>query len=199
MPVNCGALQKGYWRLHINPMNDNINTIKEQALEDYSKKRYQQAIEGFAQCLQAFQIDGDELSAAEMQNNLCVTYVQMKNGAEALAAVQDTDKVFAAHGDLKKQAMALSNTASALELLHQNDEALDLYQHALDLFKEVGEKEMRTSVLRRVADLQLKTKRELQAMASMEALYNQEEKSSIKDSFFRKILEKFRKAILKQN
>lgn len=180
-------------------MEIDINVIKEQALKDYSKKRYQQAIDGFKQCLQVYKESDDDLSIAEMQNNLCVTYVQLKNGDEALSSVQDTDKVFAAHGDLKKQAMALANTASALELLHRNEEALDLYQRALDLFKEVGEKEMRTSVLRRVADLQLKSRRELQAMASMEAVYDQEGKSSIKDSFFRTIIKNIRKLITKQN
>lgn len=180
-------------------MEIDINVIKEQALKDYSKKRYQQAIDGFKQCLQVYKESDDDLSIAEMQNNLCVTYVQLKNGDEALSSVQDTDKVFAAHGDLKKQAMALANTASALELLHRNEEALDLYQRALDLFKEVGEKEMRTSILRRVADLQLKSRRELQAMASMEAVYDQEGKSSIKDSFFRTIIKNIRKLITKQN
>ena len=180
-------------------MENDINAIKEQALKDYSKKNYQQAIDGFKQCLQFFQENGDELSIAEMQNDLCVTYVQLKNGTEALAFVQGTEKVFATHGDKKKQAMALSNTASALELLHRNEEALDLYQQALDLFKEVGEKEMRTSVLRRVADLQLKSKRELQAMASMEAVYDQGNDHSLKDSFFRTILKNIRKMITKQN
>jgi len=180
-------------------MTNNLIDVKEQALKDYSKKHYQQAIDGFTLCLQGFQEKGDELSVAEMKNNLCVIHVQLKNGTEAYSFVQDTDKVFAAHGDVRKQAMALSNTASALELLHRNDEALELYQRALDLFKEVGEKDMRTSVLRRVADLQLKTKRELQAMASLEAAYSQKENGTIKDSFFRTVLNRIRKAILKQS
>lgn len=180
-------------------MTNDISTLKEQAIKDFEKKRYQQALEGFQTCLKLCEEAGDELFAAEMRNNISVTLVKQKNGADALAAVQNTDQIFLAHGDLKKQAMALANIASALELLDRNEEALENYQRSLDIFKEVGEKEMRTSVLRRVADLQLKTKRGFQAMASMEAAYDQNEERSIKDSVFKTILINIRKKILNQN
>jgi tetratricopeptide (TPR) repeat protein len=180
-------------------MTDEITSLKEKSLKNFEKNRYQQALEGFQSCLKSYEELGDVLSIAEMRNNISVTYVKLKNGPEALAAVLDTDQIFLDHGDRKRQAMAMANNAAALELLERYEEALEKYQLSLDIFKEIGEKEMRTSVLRRVADLQLKTKRQLQAIASMEAAYDQSEKPSIKDSFFKKILSTIRKKLLKQN
>lgn len=180
-------------------MTDEITSLKETSIKNFNKNRYQQALEGFQACLKSYEELGDVLSVAEMRNNICVAYVKLKNGPQALAAVQDTDQIFLDHGDRKRQAMALANTASALELMDRNDEALEKYQLSLDIFKEIDEKEMRASVLRRVADLQLKTKRSLQAIASMEAAYDQGENSSIKNSFFRTILSTIRKKLLKQN
>ncbi len=180
-------------------MTDEITSLKVRSLKDYEHNHIQQALEGFQTCLKAYEEAGDALSAAEMRNNISVTYVKLKDGPQALAAVEGTDQIFLDHGDRKRQAMALSNTATALEMLERNEEALEKYQLALDIFKEIGEKEMRTSVLRRVADLQLKTKRQLQALASMEAAYDRGGNTSVKDSFFKSILTFIRKKILKLN
>jgi len=93
--------------------------------------------------------------------------------------------------------MALANTAAALEALDKKEEALALYEHTLDIFKEAGEKELRINILRRVSDLQLKTKRGFQALASMEAAYNQREKPTIKDSVFKTTLAAIRNKLFK--
>ena len=54
---------------------------------------------------------------------------------------------------------------------------------------------MRASILRRVADLQLKTRRGYQAIASMEAAYDQKEKPLVTDSIFKRILSFIRKKL----
>ncbi len=56
---------------------------------------------------------------------------------------------------------------------------------------------MRTSILRRVSDLQLKTKRGYQAIASLEAAYDQKDKPNLKESFFNKILSAIRKKLIR--
>lgn len=56
---------------------------------------------------------------------------------------------------------------------------------------------MRAEILRRVSDLQLRTKRGLQALASMEAAYNQKDQKSLKESFFKTVLTNIRKKIIK--
>lgn len=169
-------------------MNANIEQVKQRAINDYNRKRFEEAIQGFEECLAYFEGMADELGVAEAHNNLSVTFLGMKQPEKALNEVSGTAEVFAKHADRKRQGMAIANTAAALEALGRREEALVLYEQVLDLFKELGEKEMRVSVLRRVSDLQLKTRRGYQALASMEAAYDQETKPAIKDSVFKRIL-----------
>jgi tetratricopeptide (TPR) repeat protein len=176
-------------------MTENIEQVKQKAISSYNRKRFDEAIQGFEQCLVYFEDVNDELGAAEARNNLSVTHLGMKMAQQALDEVSGTDEVFAKHGDRKRQGMAIANTAAALEDLGRREEALSLYEQVLDIFKELGEKEMRTSILRRVSDLQLKTRRGYQALATMEASYDQEEHPPIKDSLFKKILAFLRKKI----
>ncbi len=72
-----------------------------------------------------------------------------------------------------------------------------LYEQTLEIFKEVGEKSMRANILRRISDLQLKTKRGYQAIASMEAALDQGEKPSVKDSVFKTALQAIRNKFIK--
>ncbi len=176
-------------------MSEEIEQVKQQAINSYNRKQLEEAIQGFQACLAHFEGTGDELGVAEARNNLSVTYLGMKQAQLALDEVTGTDEIFAKHGDRKRQGMAIANTAAALEALGRREEALSLYEQVLDIFKELGEKEMRTSILRRVSDLQLKTKRGYQALASMEAAYDQKEKPPIKDSIIRRILTSVRKKL----
>ena len=145
-------------------MSEDIETIKQQALKDYNRKHYEEAIDGFKACLTHFESLNDELGIAEARNNLSVTHLGMKLAQLAYEEVSGTDEVFARYGDRKRQGMAIANTAAALEALNRREEALSLYEQVLDIFAELGEKEMRASILRRVADLQLKTRRGYQAI-----------------------------------
>lgn len=176
-------------------MSENIEQVKQQAINSYNRKRFEEAIAGFEECLAYFDGISDELGAAEARNNLSVTHLGMKQAQQALDEVSGTDEIFAKHGDRKRQGMAIANTAAALEALGRREEALSLYEQVLEIFKELGEKEMRTSILRRVSDLQLKTRRGYQALASLEAAYDQEEKPPIKDSVFKRILAFLRKKL----
>jgi tetratricopeptide (TPR) repeat protein len=178
-------------------MTEEIEVIKQQAMKDYNKKNFESAIQGFQTCLTYFKSIDDELSAAEAHNNLSVTYLGMKSAQLAYEEALGTDEIFARNGDRKRQGMAVANTAAALEALDRKEEALALYERSLDIFKEIGEKEMRASILRRIADLQIKTKRGFQAIASMEAAYDQEEKRPLKDSLFKSILTSIRQKLVK--
>lgn len=180
-------------------MSENIEQIKQQAINDYNRKHFEEAIEGFRTCLAHFEGNGDELAAAEAHNNLSVTHLGMKQAQLALNEVTGTDEVFAKHGDRKRQGMAIANKAAALEALGKREEALALYEEVLLIFKELGEKEMRASILRRVSDLQLKTKRGYQALASMEAAYDQKEKPALKESVFKKVLVFIRRKLTGDN
>lgn len=176
-------------------MSENIEGIKQLAIANYNRKRYAEALTGFEECLAHFEGVGDELGAAEARNNLSVTHLGMKNAQQALDEVTGTAEVFARHDDRKREGMAIANTAAALEALDRREEALELYEQVLDIFKQLGEKEMRASILRRVSDLQLKTRRGYQAIASMEAAFDQDEKPRIKDTVFRRVLTFLRKKL----
>lgn len=176
-------------------MSEEIESIKQQAIKDYNRKRFEQAAEGFDACLSHFESLGDELGVAEARNNLSVTHLAIKQAQLAYEEVSGTDEIFAKHGDRKRQGMAIANTAAALEALNRREEALSLYEQVLEIFAELGEKEMRASILRRVADLQLKTRRGYQAIASMEAAYDQKEKPLVTDSIFKRILSFIRKKL----
>jgi len=176
---------------------EEIETIKQQAVKDYNKRNFDAALEGFHTCLAFYDSSGDELLSAEMRNNISVTLLGNKAAQEALEIVKGTDEIFATHGERKRQAMALANTAAALEALGQKEEALALYEQTLDIFKEVGEKSMRANILRRISDLQIKTRRGFQAIASMEAALDQDEKHSVKDSVFKTALQAIRNKFIK--
>lgn len=64
--------------------------------------------------------------------------------------------------------MAIANTATALESLERPGEALSLYESSAILFAEIHEKSLRADVKRRIAALQLKMGRSLEAVNSME-------------------------------
>lgn len=178
-------------------MTEEIEKLKQQAIKDYNRRKYDAAIAGFQSCLEFYEKQNDELLVAEMRNNISVALLGKNAAQEAYDIVKGTDETFQKVGDLKGQGMALANTAAALEALDKKEEALALYEHTLDIFKEAGEKELRINILRRVSDLQLKTKRGFQALASMEAAYNQREKPTIKDSVFKTTLAAIRNKLFK--
>lgn len=178
-------------------MPEAIESIKQKALTSYNRKDYQAALEGFNYCLSYYTAASDELAASEMLNNISVTYLGLKDPQKAYEAAAGTDEVFTRHADRKRQGIALANTATALEQLNRKEEALALYEQVLEIFKEIGEKDMRITILRRVSDLQLKTKRQLQAIASMESAYDQKEKRSARESIFHTLLTSIRQKFIK--
>ena len=178
-------------------MPEDIEQIKQKALESYKKRDFQAALDGFNACLDYYVASSDELAEAEMRNNIGVTYLGLKDPQKAYDTVAGTDEIFAIYADRKRQGMSLANTATALEGLDRKEEALAIYEQVLEIFKEVGEKDMRVTILRRVSDLQFKTRRQLQAVASMEAAYDQKENQSAKDSLFKSILTSIRRKFIK--
>jgi tetratricopeptide (TPR) repeat protein len=170
-------------------VTSNITTsISEKAFTAYKKKDFLAASEGFRECLKLLEDQQDILAAAEMRNNLSVVLLDLKKPDEALAIVQSTDLTFAAANDKKRQAMALGNIASALQALGRLEEALPLFEESAGLFNETGDKDLRAITLKKISDLQLKTGKHYQAMASLDASYDQLENKSIKDKILKGFL-----------
>lgn len=169
-------------------MNQQAAALKDKAFAAYQKKDFKAAAQTFVECIALLDESQDHLMAAEMRNNLSVVLLELKKPEEALAALKDTDQVFANANDKKRQAMALGNTAAALQALGKLPEALSTYEASADLFKEIDEKEMRAVTLKKISDLQLKTGKQFQALASLEAAYDQNEQKSAKEKVLKGFL-----------
>jgi tetratricopeptide (TPR) repeat protein len=169
-------------------MDIKITKLKDQAFEAYKKKNFLAASGYFESCIQLLDEEKDFLSAAEMRNNLGVVLLELKNPEKSLAVVSGTDQIFAEHHDKKRQAMALGNIASALQALKRYPDALISFEQSADLFKEIDEKELRSITLKKISDLQLKTGKQFQALASLEASYDQNEKKTVKDKVLKGFL-----------
>lgn len=131
-------------------------TLADQGKQTYEKGSYLAAADLFLQAAQAYAAAQDELNAAEMKNNQSVALLQAGKAKEALQATDGTEQVFEKAGDVKRQGIAVSNRAAALEGLKKWNEALAEYDRAASLFEQVGEGDMHSMVRKAAAGVNLK-------------------------------------------
>lgn len=162
--------------------------FSDQAKHAYEQKDYQRAARLFRQAADAYQTQGDQLSAAEMLNNCCVALLQAENYREALECVLGTDLIFAGAGDLQRQALALGNRAAALEGLKRFAEAEEYYQRSGELLYQIQDHENYAVVMQSLSRVQLRQGHELEALASMQAGVANVKKPSLSQRLVRKIL-----------
>ena len=143
--------------------------LAQEAQAEYEKGNYLSAVSLFKAAADGFSSIEDELSAAEMANNQSVALLQVGDAKSALELAMGTDLIFASKGDVKRQAMAIGNQATALEKLEQLDEAIEAYLKSGELLASVGEYELRAYVFQAISALQLKRGRYLEAYAVMKA------------------------------
>lgn len=155
----------------------------------YEREEYEQAARAFQAAEHGYATVGDMLNAAEMANNRSVTLLQSGNTQAALDAVGNTSEVFAQAKDTRRHAMALGNKAAALAGLGNREEAEKLYWESARLLNEVGEKELRASVLQAISRLQMRSGRYMEAVASMQSGLEQVEKPSWIQRFLKKLLQ----------
>lgn len=148
-------------------LNADTQKFVREAESAYQTEDYPLAASKYTLAQQAYQNAGDALMAAEMANNASVALLKGGNAAAAFTAAEATDLVFAAAGDLRRQAVALSNQASALEAMKKIEQALDVYQRASELLKQINETDMRAFVLKSISLLQFRTGKKFEAMATM--------------------------------
>lgn len=131
-------------------------TIVENGKREYENGNYARAAELFSQAAQTYASAQDELNAAEMKNNQSVALLQAGNAKAALQATEGTEAIFQKAGDLKRQGMAVSNRAAALEGLKKWNEALSEYDRAASLLEQAGAGDMHSMVRKAAANLNLK-------------------------------------------
>lgn len=137
---------------------DTLNpiTLAEQGKKEYEQENYLAAADQFAEAARAYSLKKDELSAAEMKNNQSVALLQAGKAKAALQATEGTEEIFQKAGDIKRQGIAVSNRAAALEGLKNWKEALAEYDRAASLFEGIGEGDMHSIVRKAAANLNLK-------------------------------------------
>ena len=134
----------------------NAITFAEKGKQEYELGNYLVAADLFSQAAQVYASMQDELNAAEMKNNQSVALLQGGNAKEALQATEGTEDIFQKTGDIKRQGIAVSNRAAALEGLKKWTEALSEYDRAASLFEQIGEGDMHSMVRKTAANLHLK-------------------------------------------
>lgn len=131
-------------------------TLAEQGKKEYEQENYLAAANLFSNAAQAYTLMKDELNAAEMKNNQSVALLQAGKAKEALQATEGTEEIFQNASDIKRQGIAVSNRAAALEGMKKWQEALAEYNRAASLFEQVGEGDMHSIVRKAAANLNLK-------------------------------------------
>lgn len=134
----------------------NSTALAEQGKQEYQKGSYLVAADLFLQAAQAYEAARDDLNAAEMKNNQSVALLQAGKAKEAFQATDGTEAIFEKAQDLKRQGIAISNRAAALEGMKKWNEALAEYDRAATVFEEVGEGDMHSIVRKAAANINLK-------------------------------------------
>jgi len=160
----------------------------DQGKQAFAAEEYDQAASFFTQAASAYEALDDALNAAEMKNNLSVALLQAGKAQAAFDAAAGTDEVFAQAEDIKRQAMAVGNQASALEALKKTDQALDAYERSAALFAEAGDGEMRSIVLQSAAALKLKRGKVMDSALSMIGSVESTPKPNLLQRFLRFLL-----------
>jgi tetratricopeptide (TPR) repeat protein len=134
----------------------NSTALADEGKQEYQKGNYLAAADLFLQAAQAYTSVNDALNAAEMKNNQSVALLQAGKAREAFQATDGTEDVFRKAGDIKRQGIAVSNRAAALEGLKKWKEALAEYDRAASLFEQIGEGDMHSIVRKAAANINLK-------------------------------------------
>jgi tetratricopeptide (TPR) repeat protein len=168
-------------------MSDALNQdqLSKEGKEVYQRGDFETAAKLFQAAAQGYASAGDKVNEAEMLNNCGVAHLRAGNGKAALQAIEATPAIFAAAGDIRRQGLALGNLGDALESLGRKQEAGDMYMQSADLLEKAGEDEMRAHVLQSLSKLQLKSGRQIEALATMEAGLEGFKKPSLKQRLLR--------------
>ena len=165
-----------------------IEQLKNEADRAYNSKDYLAAAKSYSAAADGYAQIDEQLQAAEMHNNASVAYLQANQPGEALESAQDTDQVFADAGDLRRQAIALGNQAAAYEALDQLEAAAKAYQESSNLLKEIGDHDLRPTVMQSLSAVQLRLGQQMDALVTMQAGLEEIEKPNLKQKLVKKIL-----------
>lgn len=167
---------------------ENPGNLTNAAKAAFEKKNYSEAARIFLQVIQHIDPDHQPVEHAEACNNLSVALLKSGKPQSALDCVAGTDLIFAKHGLVNQQAMALGNAGAALTELQQFNEALGYYRRSAALFKDTGNNEMRSYVLQEISSLQLKRGKQVESLFAMDAALQSKQKLTWQESLLNKLM-----------
>ena len=159
--------------------------LKQEAERAYQTKDFLSAAQSYRAAADGYLQTNDEITAAEMLNNASVAYLQGDQPDLALESALGTDQVFAISGDKKRQAIALGNQAAAYQAMGKLEPALEAYQTSADLLKEIGDQDLRPSVMQALSAVQLPLGKQMEALISMQSGLDNVEKPSLKQKLMK--------------
>jgi tetratricopeptide (TPR) repeat protein len=162
--------------------------IADQARRIYQTGDYPGSIQAFAEAASAYAEAGDESMCAEMKNNQSVALLRDKQAQAALEIAQGTDAVFAECGDIRRQGMALTNQASALEALKRYKEAIDFYTRAGEALEKADEIDYRLEVMQLLSALYLRRFKLFDAIIALQSGLAAVKNPTPKQRFMKKLL-----------
>ena len=162
--------------------------LAEEGKSLYQAKKYLPAAESFFQAAEEYEASGENLLAAEMRNNQCVSLLLAKKPRQALKAVQGTYTVFSTAGRMKEGGMALANEATALKELGDKEGALDTFARAGEIFRSANEEELYLQTMQSVSGLKFQSRNMIGALFSMQNGLEGIEKPTWRQKLFKKLL-----------
>ncbi len=146
----------------------NASDLQTQGIQQFQKKRYEEAGALFQQAQAAYEADGQPDMAAEMRVNLGLVYRAQGEHQQALDEMSAAYTVFEGMSDQKRLAMTLGNMGAAYKALDDKEQAYRCYRDAADLFDAVGEQALYGETLLAMADLQMSERKVTAAAATYE-------------------------------
>lgn len=167
----------------------NPDELNKKGKKAFKNKKFGEAGEYFQAAAAQYAQLNDYLSAAEAANNWSVAALQGGNPKLSLQAVEGTPEIFLEAGDLQRAGLAYGNMATAQEELDLLEDAYLNYERSADLLKQAGDLDSRLHVMQSLSALQLRTGKQLQALATMQAGLGGISKLSPKQRFLKKLLD----------
>lgn len=143
-------------------------SLTEDAVRAYQEGNYENAARLFGEAASGFTSQDNPLQAAEIKNNQSVAWLKAGNPGAAHEAARGTAGVFAQAGDSRREGIAWSNEAAALQALGRATDALEKYRLAAEAFQRAGEDEMRNDVYQAMAGIKLKQGKAMEALFHMQ-------------------------------
>ncbi len=166
--------------------NPGSKKLHEQAVALFRQEKYEAALQKLQEALQAA---GEQTQqAAEIYNDLGVTYKQLEDFPAAYRALDQAMQLFTQLQNKKGQAQTLGNRASVYEAEGLVEEAVESYKQSAAMLEEVGESEMAMYVWQAVSRIRAKQGQYIAAIGAYEEGVENMPKGSLKRKVLQQLL-----------